>query len=358
MQSNRSSRHLIDRSLLCGQRPGLSAWLLRCALSCCEPIYHTGVALRNISFDQGWRRPASVACPVISVGNLTTGGTGKTPLVHWLVRTLVDRQLSVGVISRGYRALADGMNDEAKEFVIEFPQVMHLQNPRRILAARELVDRHRVQAIILDDGFQHRQFARDLDVVTLDALEPWGFGHVLPRGLLRESVRGLRRADWIVITRSNLVSAESLARVVDQASRYAGHKRIAIAEVVPRRWLAADMTAWPLESIVGRPEIAFCGLGQPTAFLETLQHLELDIREWNAFPDHYHFNPADIERLCERARECGVHDLVCTVKDLVKLDRRWFDPINIWGLQIEHRFVDGQELLMQQIEAVTRSEDR
>ena len=129
--------------------------------------------------------------PVISVGNITTGGTGKTPMVAWLARWFRNQDVRVALVSRGYRAEAEGQNDEARELATLLPDVPHLQNPDRVAAARIAIDELETQLIILDDGFQHRRIHRDLEIVLIDALQPFGFGHVLPRGLLREPLRGL-----------------------------------------------------------------------------------------------------------------------------------------------------------------------
>ena len=140
----------------------------------------------------GWHA-SSVEVPVISVGNLTLGGTGKTPMVEWIVRQLQKREKKVGIISRGYGSRG-GPNDEALELAWKLPSVPHVQNPDRVAAARRAIDEFGCDALVLDDAFQHRRIARDLDIVLLDALEPLGYEHVFPRGTLREPIEGLARA--------------------------------------------------------------------------------------------------------------------------------------------------------------------
>ncbi len=305
-----------------------------------EPVYRCAVALRNSAFDRKLRRTVTAPCHVVSVGNLTTGGTGKTPLVHWLVRYLVDQGHTVGVVSRGYRSLAGGANDEALEFALAFPNVAYRQNPKRWLAVRDLVSQNGVTAIVLDDGFQHRQLARDVDVVTIDALEPWGYGHLLPRGLLREPLSALGRADCAVITRANLCPPSRVDSIASAISRYVDRTRIAVATVEPSVWMLPDGTQVPLPELAGRNIVAFCGLGRPEAFYQTLVSLKMSLRAWRPFPDHHHYTTIDVEALQRQLEVCKADYLVCTVKDLVKLKFLACNDLPIAALQIGHRFID------------------
>ncbi len=167
--------------------------MARGALALAEIPYAAAVDWRNRRYDCG-ATVQRVGVPVVSVGNLTLGGTGKTPLVEWLARWFADRGVRVVLVSRGYGALPGQPNDEALELAQSLPQVPHLQNRDRVQAALEAIGELGAQLILLDDGFQHRRLARDLDLVLVDALEPFGFGHVFPRGTLREPLAGWRRA--------------------------------------------------------------------------------------------------------------------------------------------------------------------
>ncbi|MBU6174878.1 MAG: tetraacyldisaccharide 4'-kinase, partial [Planctomycetes bacterium] len=164
-------------------------------LWCASQPYAAAVTLRNWAFDRGFKKTIGVEIPVVSVGNLTAGGTGKTPTVAFLAKWFRAQNKRVAILSRGYGAGSDGRNDEAKELEITLPDVPHLQSPDRIASARIAVDELGMELLLLDDGFQHRRIGRDLDIVLLDAREPFGFGHLLPRGLLREPLRSLKRAD-------------------------------------------------------------------------------------------------------------------------------------------------------------------
>ncbi len=149
--------------------------------------YGAVVAVRNAGFDRGWKQTHRAAVPVVSVGNLTLGGTGKTPMVEWLARWYRRRGLRVAILSRGY-GQERGLNDEGQVLEENLPDVPHLQDPDRVALAGIAVHELESELIVLDDGFQHRRLARDLDLVLLDALEPFGLGHLFPRGLLREPI--------------------------------------------------------------------------------------------------------------------------------------------------------------------------
>ena len=163
------------------------------------PIYRFAIDRRNNRFENDSDAITKVDVPVISIGNLTTGGTGKTPLVIWLCRQIRQRNRRVAIISRGYGAETSDRktvkpNDEAMELGQRLPDVPHLQNPDRIASATIAIEELETQFIVMDDGFQHRHLHRDLDIVVVDATEPFGYGYLLPRGLLREPVKSLSRA--------------------------------------------------------------------------------------------------------------------------------------------------------------------
>src|SRR5262245_1460980 len=173
---------------------------MRLALRAASVPYGWGVRLRNRLYDRGWKRVARAPVPVVSVGNLTLGGTGKTPCVEYICRYYRSLDLRVAVLSRGYGA-EHGPNDEALVLEENLPDVPHLQGADRVALARTAVEELESEVLVLDDGLQHRRLARDLDVVLVDATAPWGHGFLFPRGLLREAAGGLRRAGVVVLTR-------------------------------------------------------------------------------------------------------------------------------------------------------------
>lgn len=333
--------------VMSGRRRGASASLLRAALSTAEPLYTLGVNWRNRRFDRcGGER---VDVPVFSVGNLTTGGTGKTPVVQWLCRQLREMDQRVAIVSRGYGAEAGAQNDEAMELELSLPDVPHLQNPDRVAASRVAIEELDCQCLVLDDGFQHRRLHRDLDIVLLDALQPFGFGHVLPRGLLREPLASLRRADWIGISRADQVSADVRQQIRSEVEKRVGQVSWFEVRHRPLHWLNSAGDQLELDALRDRPIVAFCGIGNPRAFQQTLADLSLDVRQTEIFPDHHPFGRADIEKLQRTVEELENAALVCTRKDLVKVGVPHIGPHAVWALQIGIEFLSGEDALLQAV---------
>jgi tetraacyldisaccharide 4'-kinase len=193
-------------ALIRNERRGPLATAARAGLRLASWPYGLGSWARNRLFDAGWKKVHRAAVPVVCVGNLTTGGTGKTPCVEWVARFYRDRGVQVAIVSRGYGARG-GRNDEAMVLEENLPDVPHLQDPDRFAAAERAAEELESELVVLDDGFQHRRLHRDLDVVLIDATRPPTRDYLLPRGTLREPASGLRRAGAIVLTRCDQVDA-------------------------------------------------------------------------------------------------------------------------------------------------------
>src|SRR6478752_9540801 len=194
------------RDLVSGRRKGLLATLARGVLRIAEAPYTIAVSVRNWRYDRGAAEVHNVDVPIITVGNLTLGGTGKTPMVKWLAQRFQNAGLRVAIVSRGYGAAEGKHNDEARELAQALPNVPHIQNRDRVAGAQQAIREFNSQLLLLDDGFQHRRLSRDLDIVLLDALEPFGFEHVFPRGTLREPLAGLQRANVVCLSRADAIS--------------------------------------------------------------------------------------------------------------------------------------------------------
>jgi len=262
----------------------------RALLRVAEVPYTLAVRIRNSRYDRGLAEVQRVDVPVISVGNLTLGGTGKTPMVAYLARWLRSQGVCVTIVSRGYGAEQGSRNDEALELEQLLPDVPHLQNPDRVAASRVAVEELECQIILLDDGFQHRRLHRDLDIVLLDALESDGHGHVFPRGTLREPFSGLSRADVVVLSRCDLA---------DKATRAALHDRV--MKVVPNAvWMEVSHRpirlrnssgdVMPLAQLEGARVTGFCGIGNPPAFRRTLENIGYQIVSFREFADHHRYD--------------------------------------------------------------------
>jgi tetraacyldisaccharide 4'-kinase len=332
-------------NLISGRRRGPWAALQRGALWLLSKPYGWATRLRNRLYDRGWKDSYRPPVPVVSVGNLTLGGTGKTPCVEYVARYYRGQELLVATLSRGYGA-AEGRNDEVRVLEMNLDDVPHLQGVDRVALARTAVEELESEVLVLDDGFQHRRLARDLDLVLLDATEPWGYGHLFPRGLLRESPRGLARAGVIVLTRCDLAAPEALARLRQQVARLAPGVPVSETTHRPVEWVNAERAVLDLEALRGRPVAAFCGIGNPEAFRRTLQGFGAEVAAFRAYPDHHAYTRTDVEDLRSWARrqetECVA---VTTQKDLVKLPLTRLGERELWALRVRLHVRAGQELL-------------
>ena len=278
-------------------------------------------------------RAERLPVPVVSVGNLTVGGTGKTPVVEWVVRVLREVGRNPAILSRGYgksRSVRPGVNggateqagnDEFQVLKANLSDVLHIQNPSRVAAGREAV-RSGADVLVLDDGFQHVALHRDLDIVLLDAINPFGFGRLLPAGYLREPVDTLAVADLFVLTRCTACHPRKLATLrAFLLGRFPGIP-IVEADFEPLVWSRVGPDTAPDEpasSWAGRDVVGFCGIGNPEGFRRELERLGLHVLEWLPFPDHHGYTAEDVERIAQTARERKVSAVVMTQKDAVKL---------------------------------------
>jgi tetraacyldisaccharide 4'-kinase len=342
------------RELVSGRKPGVGAGLMRGLLRAAELPYTLAVDWRNRRYDRGRAEVRRADVPVVSIGNLTLGGTGKTPLVRWIAGWFGERGVHVAIVSRGYGAAAGERNDEARELELALPGVPHLQNPDRVAAVRQAVDELNCQLILLDDGFQHRRLARDLDIVLLDALEPFGFDHVFPRGTLREPASGLARAHLVGLSRANAISRGQRDAIRQRVADLA--PRAAWCEVAhaPRGLISAAGHSQPLGILAGRRIAAFCGIGNPAGFRHTLGEEACNVVAWHEFPDHHPYSDADLLAVEEIANRANADIIVCTQKDLVKTPREQLGRRPLWAVTIEMQFLTGQETLEQKLNEIAK----
>jgi tetraacyldisaccharide 4'-kinase len=310
------------------------------------------VARRNADYDCGRRTIHLVDAPVISVGNLTVGGTGKTPFVAWLAEWLQTRQIPTTLISRGYGRRDDGPNDEALELAWRLPHVPHLQNADRVAAAEQALRHDPRQVLLLDDAFQHRRIARDLDIVLLDGLDPWGGGHLLPRGLLREPASSLCRAQVVALSRADAVVDETRAALRQEVARHAPEADWVEVAHRPSGWRSTLGTQLPLAELAGRRAAAFCGIGNPAGFRHTLAAAGVEVVGLRAFPDHCAYAAAEVRGIQQWVKSLEVDVVVCTLKDLVKLPYQELAGRPLWGLSIDLAILSGQEHLEGWLEAI------
>jgi tetraacyldisaccharide 4'-kinase len=356
----------LHRELISGTRKGWRAVLGRFGLSCLSIGYAAGAGLRSFGFQNGWLKATRVAVPVVSVGNITAGGTGKTPFAAYVARWFRQHETRVAFLSRGYGADPGAVNDEALVLNLLCPDVPHLQNPDRIAGAKIAIQELESQLLILDDGFQHRRLARDLDLVLIDATNPWGFNALLPRGLLREPLSGLRRADLIVITRVDQVGPAEVLAIRQRLKRIRGTD-----ECVEVSFPSGQLTNSRGENCnwqsIGQPQsdgtpgksriAAFCGIGNPAAFRRLLeqQGISLSAEAFRVFPDHHRYTREDVGDLQTWAADLKATVLVTTQKDLVKLDVTELGRTPLWAAEISAEIQAGKELLETRLRSLQAS---
>jgi tetraacyldisaccharide 4'-kinase len=324
--------------LVSGRAAGIGPSFLRLGLSAASMPYAWAVRVRNRWYDRGWLSSRHAPVPVISVGNLTAGGTGKTPCVEHLAKFFHDSGWRVVILSRGY-----GAHDEAALLRSNLPDVVHLQGADRAALSRHAVVEHGAEVLILDDGFQHRRLARDLDLVLIDATNPWGHGRLIPRGLLREPLAALRRASAILLTRTDQVSHTEIDAIVRRVRRETPDAPIVWTIHQPMAWIQHEGPERPIDSLRGMSVAALCGVGNPRAFCRTLEDVGCKVVAFRTFPDHHWYSRGDVVDLIDWARLQPVDAIVTTQKDLVKLHSPTMGDRNLFALRIGLRLRDGSD---------------
>ena len=335
-------KRLVDGSM---RGPGPAA--IRAALFAISVPYRGIVAARNAAYGRGLVTVHRGPVPVLSVGNLTLGGTGKTPLVAWMARAVQAAGHRPAIVSRGYGARPGEQSDEAAELAIVVPGVPHVANRDRVAAVRTAAAVG-ATAVVLDDGFQHRRLARDLDIVAIDATDPFGCGRLFPRGLLREPVTSLRRAHAVVLTRASSVSAERRAEIRRAVTAARGGQSPEVwAEATHRPVALRDHAGGvhDLSRLHGQRIAAFAGIGNPSAFRATLAGLGAEVAAFTPFADHHAYREYDIASLAQACRQHGADLAVTTLKDLVKVRSLDLDGIPLVALEIAATFSQGEEAL-------------
>ena len=361
-------------SVITREISGFLPTLIRITLTPFSWVYRILVTAHQWLYDHGLLRQNRLPCPVISVGNIVAGGTGKTPATIWIAKTLQQAGIRSAILLRGYGrqsgpsvAFVSGgtdsiipvtaSGDEAAMTAIELPGVPVLVGKDRYTAGLQAIRSCDVQAIILDDGFQHRKLARDLEILTVDATQPFGTGKLLPAGTLRQPTSALSRADVILLTRTDLIESSHQARESVESVA----PGISIVESchhpIQLYQLGSD-EKFELQCLKDKRLLAVCGIGNPNAFAETLRQYEPQHLELLAFPDHYQYLPADLERIQNRANEIHATLIVTTRKDEQRLQpllayksaaSARFEELRFYVLGIELVITEGQELLSQRI---------
>ena len=327
-------------------------------------LYDAVTRTRLSLYRRGTFHTTKLDRPVISVGNITTGGTGKTPLVEWVARTIASHGKKVCILTRGYGRkdphlqviVSDGYGvlatpaeagDEPYLLATKLTgKAAVISSADRIAAGEEAIKDFGTECFVLDDGFQHLRLARDLNIVTIDATNPWGGGQLLPYGRLREAREGLSRADSVVITRCD--QAGDVEELIAEIARLTGRKPIFKSSMRPVRVVSlknAGETLAPPARVA-----AFCAVGNPRSFFENVRQLGFEIGLQRSFPDHHVYSQAEIDLLIKEAGECS---LITTAKDAVKLRGLAFS-IPCYVMEIEIAIENAEEFIRLIVDAANR----
>ncbi len=337
------------RQIMSGRSTGIGATLARAALACVEPIYTAIVGARNHLFDRELIHITRLPRPVISVGNLTTGGTGKTPVVQWIVRELQSMGHRPAVLMRGYKRADRNASSDEEQLLRDSLGVPVFADPKRVLAGQRALKAHpEIDVFVLDDGFQHRRLARDLDVVLIDATNPFGYDHVLPRGMLRESLNGCSRGDVIILTRVDLAPPGQVQEIESRVRTT--NKAVPVLRSIHKLdQLSGHNEHRTLDHLKDKKVWAFCGIGNPEAFENALRKAGVELAGFTRFDDHHPYSAQDVDQLQQTATRAGAAVLLTTEKDFVKLRElpEMLDasiPILSVGVRIEMGSDDAQRL--------------
>jgi len=317
---------------------------VRLMLSVLSSLYGCVISIRNILFDVGIFKSVKLSIPVICVGNLTVGGTGKTPMVIYVVRMLLEMDKRVVILSRGYKSNADGSNDENILLKSALPGVEIVVDGDRVRGGRFAIEQYNPDILVMDDGFQHRRLRRELDITLVDARSPFGYGYVIPRGYLRERKEGLRRSDVAIITRADQVNGARLKSISSSIASLTNNGIQCTATHAPVALYDMDNNAIALSDLKSKPVYAFCAIAKGEAFVETLSALQCKIIGHKFFRDHHHYTEQEIESVVNAGKGGGEkvdNWYVTTEKDWVKI--ALYSPSvlkNVYRLQIEAKLND------------------
>ncbi|MBN2416117.1 tetraacyldisaccharide 4'-kinase [bacterium] len=310
-------------------------------------LFGLTVKLRHFLYDSGLRRRFRPPVPVISVGNITVGGTGKTPLVILLAGILRERGYAPAVISRGYGrrsrgtvVVSDGQSvladsaaggDEPVLMARRLRGVPVVVGSDRAAAARYAAAAFSPDLLILDDAFQHRAIDRDCDVIAIDALNPAGNGFMLPAGPLRDSFSRLKKADQVILTRTE--QAKDTGRICGRIETITGTPPLRAAHR-PGRFVPCSGDPAGSALPAGHAVYCFAGIGNPDSFLDTVERTGMRVAGHTSFPDHHWYSAADLAKLAGRAEAAGGATLVTTEKDAMRLETLQPLPAPVYYLEI------------------------
>jgi len=317
-------------------------------------FYGWAVSLRIFLYAHGIFRSRTLPCKVLSVGNLTLGGTGKTPFACLVAEMIKAKGYRVAVLSRGYEGkfsgpiglVSDGerviMNaqqagDEPYLLAAKLKGVPVIVGKNRWLSGKYAVNRFQTQVVVLDDGYQHLPLKRDLNFLLIDSSSPFGNGYLFPRGVLREPMEQMVRADALILTKVD--QSANIKNLKEFLKKNPGQRPIFHVDYEVYKIQESDRKlSWPPAYLKGKRIFAFCGVARPESFRQTLVMLGAEIAELQTYPDHYEYGREEAKKLWAKAAELNVEALVTTEKDWVRMNDLPPGPIPLWVLSIRHFF--------------------
>jgi tetraacyldisaccharide 4'-kinase len=357
--------------LISGKSQGLLAGLAFISLIAVSKIYNVIIRLRNYFYNKHIFAIHHTDAKVISIGNITAGGTGKTPLVTWLCNEITSDQKTktngykLAILTRGYKTTQSNVlsNTEGSKLrtqnYIDEPAVLAenchqasiVINPDRVMGASQAIGKFAANVLVMDDGFQHRRLARDLDIVTIDATCPFGYERLIPAGLLREPVKSLKRAHAIVLTRCDHVSETQIKQIENKLLGV--NPNILIARSIHQAVYikTIDNRKISLEQFKNKKVFAFCGIGNPEAFITSLKNMGYDIVGSKFFNDHHNYTENCLIDLKKQSQFTRAEVILTTQKDWTKIF--WLETAKNMPLAyavIEIKFLSGQDKLRYLIE--------
>jgi len=335
-------------------------------------IYCAIITLRNKFYDWKIFHVHRVSVPVVSVGNITVGGAGKTPLVEYITRYFLDKGKKVAVISRGYKRATRGLvvvsngdtvwvnsrgsGDEPYQIASKFQKAIVIVDEKRARGARHAVKSFGAEVIILDDGFQHRPLHRDVDIVVAEAHRLPMYTGLLPAGRRREPLRSLNRADLLVV--SKLDSSVNFDNIVPEFQRFANAPIIGCRYTPTSFKQAKTNDNVRLDSLQGKTAVAFCGISDSASFYAMLKQLQLQLLHTIDFADHHYYTDADIASIMSKYNQLQANYIVTTEKDYVRLTsdehfrEEFFGKFPLYYLEIEIEIVAGGEILRATLDSI------
>jgi tetraacyldisaccharide 4'-kinase len=353
---------------------GLPAWK-RALFFVPGKLYEMGVRLRIALYETEYLKPKELTKPVISVGNLTLGGTGKTPLVEFIARYLTEEGHEVAILTRGYKradasrprvVVSDGAGvkatlaeagDEPLMLARRLPGVKVVVGPNRHENGLALEESRDCDVFLLDDGFQHIQLKRDLNILVLDATDPFGNGEMAPFGPLREPLYALRRADAIVVTRADRSFDQDELQSVLDACEVSAPVLFSYHEMTGLRDLATGKPQ-AQRSLFNQKTGVFSALGKPVIFEDDVANAGANVVYTKRFGDHHRYTQADADQLVAEARAAGAERLVTTEKDAVKLETLDFQGFPVSVVEIKVQFEDEVGLKSLLLRTIVRKQGK